>query len=224
MIEEEKKMAERMVLDAEIRELTGSNYVKNIRKTGKVPAVFYTHGEEPIVLTLDEANLRDLLLHGAKLNDIVIDKQEARRFVFREIQYHPVTENVLHVDIMGVRRDEVIQIDVPISLVGEAEGVKVGGILEHLLHMATISCKAEEIPENIEVDISALEMGDTMTIADIKTGNFEFVTPENYAIATVSVPKEEEEPEVEEDLEEGDEGVETEESAEGGAETGDTES
>jgi len=216
-------MTDRMVLNAEIREKTGSNYVQKIRKSGKVPAVFYTHGEDPIALSLNGDNLRNLILHGAKLNDIVIGEQEARRFIFREVQYHPVTEKVLHVDILGVRRGETIQIDVPIALIGEASGVKTGGILDHLLHEATISCKAGEIPENIEVDVSELEMGDALTIGDMKADKFEFVTPKDYAVVTVSAPKAEEEPEVEEEeLEEGEEGAEGEEST--SEESGDSES
>ena len=209
-------MTDRMVLNAEIREKSGSNYARKIRNEGKVPAVFYTHGEKAVALSLDEANLRDLLLHGAKLNDIIIGSQDARRFVFREIQYHPVTEEVLHVDIMGVRRGEIIQIEVPISLIGEASGVRTGGIMDHLLHVAIISCKAGEIPENIGIDVSEMEMGDTLTIADVKTDKFEFITPEDYAVVTISAPKEEEEPEVEEELEEGEEPVE-------GGESGETE-
>jgi len=201
-------MNDRMVLNAETRKKTGSNYAQKIRKSGKVPAVFYTHGEEPIVVSLDEANLRDLLLHGTKLNDIVIDSQDARRFIFREVQYHPVTEKVLHVDLMGVRRSEIIQIDVPIVLVGEASGVKMGGVLDHLLHDVSISCKAGEIPECIEVDVTDLEMGDTITIGDIKTDRFEFGVTNDYAIASVSAPKSIE-PEASEEGEEDSEDLES---------------
>jgi large subunit ribosomal protein L25 len=127
--------------------------------------------------------------------------------MIKEIQYHPVTENVLHVDLMRVRRDVKMTITVPIHLEGDAVGINEGGVLSHLLTNIEIECLPIDVPEFIPVDVTELEMNSSLSVGDIVvSGEYTILTDQEVAIATITPPKEEEEPVV--DLEEGEEGEE----------------
>lgn len=189
------------VIKADLREKGTKSQLKQIRKAGKIPAVFYSAHKDSILVTLDAKEFRHLLLAGVNIFDLVVGKGRKKACIVREVQVDPVTDEIVHVDLLGIKASEKVTMKVPIVLVGEAVGVKdFGGILEHQLREVEISCLPKDIPENIEVEISHLNIGDSVTIADLKVENVEFLTDPEHTIASVSHPKKVEEEVPEEEL------------------------
>jgi len=130
------------------------------------------------------------------------------------VQYHPVTDEVMHVDFQKVREDEKISLEVAVRSTGESQGVKLGGILVQLLNSVTIKCKPSEIPEFLEIDVTEMEMNTNLFVKDISLpDDVEMMTAEDIAVMSVQEPKEEKEEEVSDELGEED-GLEDAESGE----------
>ncbi|MBC8323517.1 MAG: 50S ribosomal protein L25 [Candidatus Marinimicrobia bacterium] len=207
-------MADYYQLAVEKREQTGISATKTLRKNGKIPANYYYKGEANVNLILDSKELFHALNSGNRIFEVELEGN-TQYVMIKEMQYHPVTENVLHVDLMRVRRDVKMTISVPIHMEGDAIGVSEGGVLSQILTSIEVECLPTDVPEFISVDVTELEMNSSLTVADIVvTGEFTILADEDQAIAAIAPPKEEEEPVVEE-LEEGAEGEEGEEGAEG---------
>jgi large subunit ribosomal protein L25 len=144
----------------------------------------------------------------ANIIDLHLEKKNYK-CVIREVQYDPVLGHPLHVDFMGIRLDEKIHFTVPLHLVGTPEGVKEGGILQQILREVEVLALPLEIPEHIDIDVSALNIGDSIHISEIKVEKIDVLTDLERSIATVSAPTIVKEPEPEE-LEEVLEGEEVE--------------
>ena len=193
---------------------TGSKVAKALRRNGKIPGIFYYKGEENIKLSFDRQTLLKTLHKGGHIFELDLEgtKQYA---MIKEVQYHPVTDEIIHLDLMRVRRDEKINISVPLVLEGEALGVTEGGVMMQSLSTVEISCLPENVPEQITLDITLLALNSSLFVADIiVSSDIAIVTDEQLVITTITLPKEEEEPEVE--PEEGEEGEEGEEEGEEG--------
>jgi len=211
-------MAKYYQLAVEKREQTGISTTKALRRNGKIPANYYYKGEANVNLILDSKELFHALNSGNRVFEVEFDGN-TQYVMIKEMQYHPVTENVLHVDLMRVRRDVKMTIAVPIHLEGEAAGVNEGGVLSQILTSVEVECLPTDVPEFISVDVTELEMNSSLTVEDIViTGEFTILADEDQAIAAIAPPKEEEELIVEE-LEEGEEGEEGAEGAEGEAQS-----
>ena len=212
-------MADYYQLAVEKRESIGSAANKSLRRNGKIPANYYYKETDNINLILDSKNLYHALHSGHHIFEVELEG-DTQYVMIKEIQFHPVNESVLHVDLMRVRRDVKITIAVPIHLEGEAVGVEEGGVLSQILTSIDIECLPTDVPEFITLDTTELEMNSSLSVADITvSGEITIITDEEQVIATITPPKEEEEPVVElEEDEEGEEGEEGEETAEGDGE------
>ena len=214
-------MADYYQLAVEKRECIGSAANKSLRRNGKVPANYYYKETDNINLILDSKNLYHALHSGHHIFEVELEG-DTQYVMIKEIQFHPVNESVLHVDLMRVRRDVKITIAVPIHLEGEAVGVEEGGVLSQIITSIDIECLPTDVPEFITLDTTELEMNSSLSVADITvSGEITIITDEVQVIATITPPKEEEEPVVE--LEEDEEGEEGEETAEGETAEGDGE-
>jgi len=181
-------MAE-IILKVRPRENKGKGYNKRLRKQGLIPAVFYGHGEEPLSLMVEEKQLRKILSIETGIINLDFGDGQRKKCLLRDIQYHPVKGDLLHVDFMGVKLTEKITTKVPIHLVGTPVGVKSsGGILEQHLRELEVECFPTDIPEHIEVDVSHLNIGDSITAKDISLEKIDIVTPEDHSIASVVPP------------------------------------
>jgi large subunit ribosomal protein L25 len=162
-------MAE-IVLTAETGRPLGSAACRRLRAEGKVPAVVYGTGVDPTPVAIEWRSLRQALTTDKGLNavitlDVAGDQQMT---IVKELQRHPVRRDVLHVDFLVVERDKPVQAEVPIVLEGEPEKVlQERGVVEQILHALTIHAKPAAIPGQIGVDVSELEIGDTITVADL---------------------------------------------------------
>jgi large subunit ribosomal protein L25 len=211
----------RPTLDVEDRTERGTRAAKRLRREGYVPGVVY--GGKDGESTSFKVNWRDLrqVLAGSALIDLKVGGK-TRPVIVKDQQQHPVRDELLHIDLLEVRLDETIQTQVSVHLEGaeEAPGIKEGGVLEHVTHQLNIEALPTDIPEAIVVDVSGLEIAATMHLSEISPpqGVTFLDDPEETILATVVVPTEVEEPEIEEETElVGEEGevVEGEEAAEG---------
>lgn len=183
----------------------GSRTSRRLRRAGQVPGVVYTHGEPARAFQADAHDLALFIGEGHALFDLEIEGSGAVPVVVKEEQRHPVRGHILHLDCQQVDLDQTIHADVELVIVGtdDAPGVKEGGILEHVTREITIEALPTDIPDGIEVDVSAMIIGETIQLDAIAApAGVKFVAdaPDEVTIATLNPPKlVEEEPEVEEE-------------------------
>lgn len=163
-------MADDIVLKAESGRTTGSSASRRLRATGKVPAVLYGRGADPQSITVDWRELRTALTTDKGLNALItlqIGSKKTTALV-KEMQRHPVRRDVLHVDFLSVDVDVAVTADVPILLEGEALKVtREQGVVDQVLNALAVQAKPDAIPGHLSVDISDLEIGQTITVADL---------------------------------------------------------
>ena len=192
-------------LDVDIRKEQGTSAARRTRLRGRVPAVLYHSGVEATPLSMDRKALYKALKTGQMIFEVIVE-EKSQFVLLKEVQYHPVTDEVIHIDFQKVKEDEKISLEVAIRGVGESQGVKLGGILVQLLNAVTVKCKPSEIPEFLEIDVTEMEMNTNLFVKDISLPeDVEMITAEDIAVMSVQEPKEEKEEEVvlEEDGEEG---------------------
>jgi large subunit ribosomal protein L25 len=211
-------------LTVEQREPGGSRAARRLRREGKIPGVVYGGGEDPVAFQVDSRILRLALAHRGAVLDLHIGGAAGTPVVVKEQIHHPVTGETVHLDLLRVRLDQPIQATVVLELVGadDAPGAKEGGVLEQVTRELTVEALPTEIPDSLQHDVSAMVIGDTVTLEAITApSGVKLVDDPETVIATLTPPKLqlEEEPELEEETElvgEGAEAAEGEEGAEGG--------
>ncbi|WP_209330513.1 50S ribosomal protein L25/general stress protein Ctc [Lunatimonas salinarum] len=166
------------------RELT------QIREEGNVPCVVYgpgikeqIHFYAPIILFRDliytpEVHMVDLNIEGTKI-----------KAVLKESQYHPVSEMILHADFLAYSEDKPIKMEIPVTITGSSPGIMKGGKLEIKTRTLTVKGLAKDLPDNIPVDISSLDLGKSSKVGDLKGENFEILTSPNVTIVTIGIPR-----------------------------------
>lgn len=209
------------------REARGSADSRRLRREGLIPGVLYGRGKPPHPFCVPERELRKALTGPAGLHailDVVLDGQKTTHAsILKDYQADIITGRLAHIDLQEVRLDQPIHAQVVIELVGEAQGSVEGGVLSQVSREINVEALPLEVPERIEVDVTAMQMGDTLRLVDVpEPEGVKFLDdPDETVIATVTVPTQIVEPEVEEEEEELEEGVELaegEEAPEGAAE------
>jgi large subunit ribosomal protein L25 len=192
-------------LSSEYREGAGKSLARKLRHGGKIPAVLYGQKEKPISIMIDEREFKKIMASQweTAIVDLNIHGKVSKECnaIIKDIQQHPATGKILHVDFQHIRRGQKIKLEVPVVLSGNPRGVKeMGGILEHGLRVLNIRCLPRHIPENIEIDVSGLGIQDTVHVEEIIPGypDFEFLDDPDSTLAIVVPPKVEVEPVVEE--------------------------
>ena len=188
-------------LNVDIRKEQGTSAARRTRLQNKVPAVVYHSGVEATPLSVDKISLNKALKTGQMIFEVNVEDKD--QFVLvKEIQYHPVTDEIIHIDFQKVKEDEKISLEVAVRSSGESKGVKLGGLLVQMLNSVTIKCKPAEIPEFLEIDVTDMEMNTNLFVKDITLpGDVEMLTAEDIAVVSVQEPKQEKEEEVAEDTE-----------------------
>jgi large subunit ribosomal protein L25 len=208
-----------MNLKATPRETTGNGPSRVLRRDGKIPAVLYGPKTEPLKLTIDQADLDPIFKSGAvsqKLLKLQIEGVDGTSNVMiKEMQKHPVSHNLLHLDLYKVTMDQKIKVMVPVVTTGKSAGVEMGGMLQIIRRELEVFCLPDKIPENITIDITDLEIGDSLHVEELGLEeDIEIPADVNFTILTVLSPTAEEEEAVEEE-EEALEGEEVAEDVEG---------
>jgi len=194
-------------IEVQKRELSSKkSFVRGLRRNGDIPGIYYSHNsKESIPFMVTQKVLREALKSDSQVYKINVG-DKLRDVIIKSIQYHPLTDETLHIDLYGVDMDTKVIIKVPIIIVGQSIGVKdEGGVLNQSMMEVEIECLPSDIPQNIEADISNLAIGDTLRLENIEIpNNLVLVSDSEMLIASIVAPAKQEEVVV--DLEGEDEG------------------
>ncbi|MSU57694.1 MAG: 50S ribosomal protein L25 [Pedosphaera sp.] len=182
-----------VLLNAFPRSQTRGRKVKHLRAAGRIPAVVYGGQSKPENLELVSKEMEDLIHHSASENilvDLAVDKSK-RLALVQEVQHHPLSGKVLHVDFHEVSETEKVTVMVPVESIGEAAGVKTGGgVLEHVLFKIKVRALPKDLPEQIIVDVTSLELGKSLHLGEIKApAGVEILGDKKVTVISVALPK-----------------------------------
>ena len=223
-------MSDALNLPAELRERAGKGASRALRRTGRVPAVIYGGKEEPTPIHVEEKLLIKQLGTGHFMNSIVMVDVDGSpiRTIPKDVAFHAVNDRPMHVDFLRLSKDAKIEVAIPVVFINEEEspGLKKGGVLNVVRHELDLVCEADKIPSEIELDVTGLEVGDSLHISAVTLpeGSESAITDRDFTIATVVAPSALKRSESETEDGEGEEGGEGEGAEEAAAEGGEEES
>jgi large subunit ribosomal protein L25 len=196
-------------LKTKIRTTTGNGPARRLRMSGQIPAVLYGPKTESVLLSVNKNDLELLFKKGGigqvVLNLVIQKNGETLTMpaMIKELQTHPVSRNLIHIDFYEIKMDQKITAKIPVVTTGIAKGLELGGMLQIIRRELEVECLPLEVPESIEIDISDLDIGDSIHVGKIRLeGEIKILEDDNYTVVTMLTPKlEEEEPEEEEEVE-----------------------
>lgn len=185
-------MSKQVTFEVEKRGETGKGAARRLRAAGKVPGNVYGHGAEPVAVVADELELQQLIGRISVENtliDLRVGRARPKQVLIREIQRHPYRPRILHVDFFEITAGEKVRVAVPIHLEGTPAGVRAGGILQVIRHELEVECLPKDIPETFSVGVSEMEIGDSLHIEALDTGDVTVLEDESLTICTIVAPK-----------------------------------
>lgn len=190
-------------LSLRTRSETGKGVARKLRRSGRVPGVIYGGGASPVLVSMAAREALSLFQSISVENTILqlsVDDREAERALVREVQVHPYRTELLHVDFLRVQRGVAIEVHVPVHLTGIPEGVKLGGVLEQVLHDIVVKCIPSKIPPSIEVDVTELGAGEVVRAGDLEMPeDVDILSDLDLTVCAVVAARVEEEEEEEEE-------------------------
>ena len=187
-------MSEQLTLSAEARDRAGKGASRHLRREGRVPAVIYGANEEPVSIHLEEKGLVKMLKTGHFMNSTVsIDVGGSTTLTLpKDVQFHPVTDRPMHVDFLRIGEHSQVAVNVPVRFINEEQspGLKRGGVLNVVRHELELVCDASKIPDDIEISLNGLEIGDSLHISAVTLpeGSKSAIDDRDFTIATVVAP------------------------------------
>jgi large subunit ribosomal protein L25 len=187
-------MSEQLTLPAETRERAGKGASRALRRDGRVPCVIYGDKKEPISFHVEEKSLTKMLSTGHFMNSVImIDiKGKANRTLPKDVQFHPVSSRPIHVDFLRIGEHSQVNVNVPVRFDNEeaSPGLKRGGVLNIIQHDLELICDAAEIPDEIHIDLTGLEIGDSIHISQVvlPKGSKSAIEDRDFTVATVVAP------------------------------------
>ncbi|NOT09996.1 MAG: 50S ribosomal protein L25 [Gemmatimonadales bacterium] len=190
-------MAQQATIQAAPRKDTGKGVARSLRRAGQIPAVIYGRGRDPEALAVNNTELTRLLAGisaATTLVDVAVEGRAPVKALIREIQRNPVRPaDIIHLDLYEVHANEKITVRVPVKLVGVPDGVRnFGGVLDHIMHELEIKVFPADIPSHIDVDVTALNIGQSIHIRELTFDKFEVMNDGGQTIATIVAPRAEE--------------------------------
>jgi large subunit ribosomal protein L25 len=187
-------------INAKSRDFKTKGELNQARKAGMAPGVYYIKGEDPVSIIVNANDLNPLIYTSENhVVNLSIDEGESILCLLKDVQFDPVSEKVIHFDLYGMTVGEEIEVEVPLNFVGDAIGVKKGGRIQQALHKVNVKCLPKHFPESIEVDLTDLDMGQTITVADLNVENITFLQTEDTLLVSCLAPVAEEEEVVEDE-------------------------
>jgi len=187
-------MSDTLSLPAETRDRAGKGASRALRREGRVPAVIYGDNEEPLSIHVEEKELARQLMTGIFFNSIVQIEVGGKkvRTLPKDVAFHPVSDRPLHADFLRLAKNAKVHVNVPVIFANEeaSPGLKRGGVLNVIRHELELVCDASKIPDNIEIDVTGLEVGDAIHISRIvlPAGSESAITDRDFTIATIVAP------------------------------------
>ncbi len=177
-------------LKVEPREKSTKGATNQMRKKGYIPGVVYTKGADAIPFYTNEIDVRPLV-YTTEMNivNLTVGDNKNLRCIVKEVQFDPLSDKIIHIDLQGITVGEVINVQVPIVLVGQAAGVKEGGNIQQTIHKLDVECLPKDIPDSLEVDITNLNLGDSITVKDLNYDNIKILDTEDSVIVSVVAPR-----------------------------------
>lgn len=183
-------------LEALMREETGRSATRRLRKAGRTPAIVYGGGKSDLPITLNSIEITNALnkeaFHTSMLEINVDGVKETQTVLLKETQWDPVTDIATHLDFFRVLADDIVHVEVPVVAINHEDcpGVVKGGMLDLIRHVLEVSCRADAIPERVEIDCSKLEVGDTVHVDDIELPDGVTIQHEvNFTVLNLSMVK-----------------------------------
>ena len=187
-------MSDTLNLPAETRERAGKGASRALRREGRVPAVIYGGKEEPLAIHVEEKLLIKRLSTGHFLNSIIEIEVGGKklRTLPKDVAFHPVTDRPLHADFLRLSKDSTVHVNVPVLFINEEDspGLKRGGVLNIVRHELELICDANKMPEDIQIDVTGLDIGDSIHISSVTlpAGSTSAITDRDFTIATIIAP------------------------------------
>lgn len=187
-----------IIVAVKSRESLGKNGSRRLRHQGLIPAIVYGAKQNPVPVVVDPKRILEIVHSESGVNTIFqldLAGKEARRHVMiKEYQVDPVKGELIHADFVRIQMDEVIEVDVPVQVTGEAAGVKLdGGILDHVTRQVRVSCLPRDIPEHVTIDVTPLKIGDALRVSDLpKSDTYRMLSDADLTLVVVSPPAKEE--------------------------------
>ncbi len=187
-------MSKAQALTAHTRNRSGSGALNSLRREGLIPAVVYGKTQPSFNVRLSRKEVETVLHRSASeqilVNLTIEDLKETKLALIQDVQHNPLTGTITHLDFHAIREDEIIHANVPLELIGDAAGVKAGGLLEHLFHMLEIKCLPKDLPDSIQADVSGLELNGSLHVRElVLPPGVKIVAEGNVIVAMVSEPK-----------------------------------
>ena len=177
-------------LKASKRSLSTKGAVNQLRKSGSVPGVYYSKGQDPIALSVTENDLKPLVYTAeTHLVDLQLENEEPKKCVIKNVQFDPVSDKMIHFDLQGLTVGQTLQIEVPILFTGQAIGVREGGVVQHHLHKLEVECLPKDIPDHITIDITNIKLGHSIHVSDLALENITILNPAGVIIVSVTTPR-----------------------------------
>lgn len=178
-----------LLLQARRRE-PGRAVARQLRRESHVPRIYYFHGTEPIAVSVHELALRPLIYTTeSHLVRLKLDDGTEKSCVLKAVDFDPMTDRVVHFDLLGVAADELIRVEAPVVLVGSAIGTRNGGVLDWVLHKLEIECLPKYLPDHLEIDISDVEIGGTIHVSSLQFPNITVLTHGDLSVLTIVPPR-----------------------------------
>ncbi len=182
-------------LSANVRKEFSKSAKTKLRNSGFVPGVFYSRTDDVVSFYVPETHINPLVFTSeAHVIELKLDDGTSHDCILKDIQFDPVTDRVIHFDLLGLIKGETIAIDLPLSFVGSPVGVREGGQLQVYLHKVHVECLPSDIPEHLEVNIADLKLGHSIHVRDLSFENIKILTSPETSLVGVAVPRTAEEP------------------------------
>ncbi len=185
---------EKVVLKANVRNSISKASRSSLRRNGRVPGIFYSKHEKPISIDVTEKSIKPLVFTSeTHLISLELDGKQEHDCVIKDIQFDPVSDRVVHFDLLGLTVGEKFQLEVPIQYHGSPAGVKEGGVLQQFMHKLEIECLPKDIPQHLDINIQDLKLGDAIHVKDLNFENITILNLEDSVVVAVTHPKVEKE-------------------------------
>ncbi|HKI77787.1 MAG TPA: 50S ribosomal protein L25 [Ignavibacteriaceae bacterium] len=193
---------EKVQIKAKERTLKTKSETKTLRKDGMIPGVYYSKHDTPISIGISQ-NALNPLVFTKETHLISLQLEDDRQFdcIIKDVQFDPVSDKVVHFDLLGLTSGETFQLEVPIKYLGSPIGIKEGGVLQQFLHKLDVECLPKDIPQHLEINIQGLNIGDSIHVSDLNFEGLTLLNPEETVIVSVTHAKVEVEPVAEEAVE-----------------------
>ncbi len=181
---------EKVTLAAKVRKTISKAARSQSRQSGNVPGIYYAKNVDPIAVEVFENSINPLVFTAeTHLISLQLDNGQSYDCVIKDVQFDPVTDRIVHFDLLGLSATQTIELEIPVALHGSAVGVKDGGLLQQVLHKLQIECLPQDIPQHIDIDITNLKNGAAIHVGDLKFEGITFLSPKDAVVVTVVTPR-----------------------------------